>query len=73
MASTIRFRHGNLEKVSIVERRNLMSNNDNRVLSRMGARHLTPEEIEKITGSAATLASVLGTTSPTGPDDKLDQ
>lgn len=51
-----------------------MSNNyDNRVLSRMGARPLTRNEVEQITGGKLTLASVLLTGPINNPDDLLDQ
>src|SRR6185503_15753180 len=43
------------------ERRKLMSNNDNRVLIRKGARSPTEKEMEEITGAANTLASSLAT------------
>jgi hypothetical protein len=51
-----------------------MSNeNNNRVLSRMGARPLTRNEVEQITGGKLTLASVLLTGPINNPDDLLDQ
>jgi len=46
-----------LEKASDTERRKLMSNNDNRVLIRKGARPLTQIEIDEVTG--ASLPSIL--------------
>ena len=52
------------------------NNNDVRVLSRMGARDITPAEAEQITGSSAfipTLLSVIVThTSTGGTDTRLD-
>jgi hypothetical protein len=51
-----------------------MSNhNDNRVLSRMGARQLTPNEVERVAGGKLTLASVLLTAPVSNPDELLDQ
>jgi hypothetical protein len=60
-----------------VKRRNRMpnDNNDVRVLSRLGARELTPEESEQIGGSNAfipTLLSVIVTHTATGNDTRLD-
>jgi hypothetical protein len=51
------------------------NNDDVRVLSRMGARELTPEESEQIGGSNAfipTLLSVIVTHTATGNDTRLD-
>lgn len=51
-----------------------MSNNENRVLLRMGAHELTQEETEKVTGTGSnlnTFASVTGTAM--GKDDDFDQ
>jgi hypothetical protein len=50
-----------------------MSNNDVRVLNRMGARELTQDESQRITGGANTLASVVGTGTPHHFDELLDQ
>jgi hypothetical protein len=50
-----------------------MSNDNNRVLTRMGARSLTEKEMEEITGAANTLASSLATGPVNNPDDILDQ
>jgi hypothetical protein len=50
-----------------------MSNENNRVLGRMGARQLSQNEAEDITGGANTLASVLATGPVNNPDDLLDQ
>ena len=53
----------------------MSNNNDNRVLSRTGARELTGEEINNITaagGGLITLASVLVTGPVSHPDDFLD-
>ena len=49
-----------------------MSNDSNRVLTRMGARQLTQSEMEQITGGKLTLASVLVTGPVSNPDDILD-
>ena len=54
----------------------MSNNNDNRVLSRTGARELAEEEINNITaagGGMNTLASVLVTGPSSNPDDFLDQ
>lgn len=50
-----------------------MSNNsDNRVLNRRGARHLTPDELEQITGAGFTRASLTGTNTMHNPDTDMD-
>ncbi len=50
-----------------------MSNeNNNRVLSRMGARQLTQDEIEGIYGGIPTLLSVILTSPASNPDRRLD-
>jgi hypothetical protein len=51
-----------------------MANNDNnRVVSRIGAHELTAEEVEKIGGGKLTFASVLLTGPVSNPDEQLDQ
>lgn len=52
-----------------------MSNkNSNRVITRMGARQLTQNEIEQITGSRLnTVATALPTSPISHPDTMLDQ
>jgi hypothetical protein len=50
-----------------------MSNDNNRVLSRTGARQLTPTEVEQIAGGKLTFASVLLTGPVSNPDDTFDQ
>jgi hypothetical protein len=50
-----------------------MLNDNNRVLTRRGARSLTEKEMEQITAAANTLASSLGTGTASNPDDILDQ
>lgn len=50
-----------------------MSNDNNRVLTRMGARSLTENEMEEISGAKLTLASSLATGPVNNPDDILDQ
>lgn len=50
-----------------------MSNdNKNRVLNRMGAHELTPEEIDRVAGARLTLASVIITGPISHPDELLD-
>jgi len=51
----------------------MSNNNENRVLSRMGARQLTQNEVEQVTGGKLTLASDLLTGPISNPDDVLDQ
>jgi hypothetical protein len=48
-----------------------ISNNENRVLVRIGARKLTENEINQVGGGAATTASVLFTNG--GRDETFDQ
>jgi len=50
-----------------------MSNNSNRVLTRMGARTITENEIQEITGGANTVATALPTGTASHPDTMLDQ
>ncbi len=51
-----------------------MSNNDVRVLNRMGARELTPDESQKIAGGIVpTVATALPTGTVHSPDTHLDQ
>jgi len=50
-----------------------MSNDKNRVLTRRGARQLTQDETEQITGTKITLATALPTLPVNNPDTMLDQ
>jgi hypothetical protein len=50
-----------------------MSNDNNRVLIRKGSRQLTQQEVERITGSANTVATALPTSPISHPDTMLDQ
>ena len=50
-----------------------MSNDNKRVLVRMGTRSLTENELQEISGGKITLASVLGTGPVSNPDEILDQ
>jgi len=51
-----------------------MSNHDVRVLNRMGARELTPDESQKIAGGIVpTVATALPTGTVNSPDTHLDQ
>jgi hypothetical protein len=50
-----------------------MSNDNNRVLTRKGARQLTQTELEQITGTAATVATALPTSPINHPDTMFDQ
>ena len=50
-----------------------MSNdNDNRVLSRMGARQLTQNEVERVAGGKFTRASLILTGPVSDPDESID-
>jgi hypothetical protein len=51
----------------------MSNNNENRVLSRMGARQLTPNEIEQVAAAKLTFASVLITAPVSNPDESFDQ
>jgi predicted lipoprotein len=51
----------------------MSNNNENRVLSRMGARQLTPKEIEQVAAAKLTFASVLITAPVSNPDESFDQ
>ena len=51
----------------------MSNNNDNRVLSRRGARQLTSDELEQINGARAfTRASLTGTNMMHSPDTDMD-
>jgi hypothetical protein len=51
-----------------------MSNNDNRVLIRKGARPLTQIEIDEVTGAILpSILSVIRTNSPSGSDFTTDE
>jgi len=52
----------------------MSSENNNRVLSRMGARQLTQNEIEQVTGARiSSLLSVIITGSEGNRDERLDE
>jgi hypothetical protein len=53
--------------------KSMSNNNENRVLSRMGARQLTQNEVEQVAGGKITFASELLTGPVSNPDDVLDQ
>ncbi|HEX3155583.1 MAG TPA: hypothetical protein VHV32_13210 [Candidatus Angelobacter sp.] len=50
----------------------MSNNNENRVLSRRGARQLTSDELEQITGGGITRASLTGTNAMHSPDTDMD-
>lgn len=50
-----------------------MSNENNRVLIRMGARQLTTAELEEVAAAKLTLATDLPTGPINNPDEMLDQ
>jgi len=50
-----------------------MSNDNNRVLIRKGARQLTQNETEQITAAANTVATALPTSPISHPDTMFDQ
>jgi hypothetical protein len=49
-----------------------MPNDNNRVLTRKGARQLSQNEIEQTAGASATLLSVIVTNTAGNPDQRLD-
>ena len=51
----------------------MSSNNNNRVLTRKGARRLSAQEIEQITGGKITPLTLMLTGSPSGMDETPDQ
>jgi len=51
----------------------MSNNNENRVLSRMGARQLTHNEAEQVAGGKLTFATALITGTTNSPDDTFDQ
>ena len=51
----------------------MSSNNHNRVLTRKGARRLSAEEIEQITGGKITPLTLMLTGSASGMDESPDQ
>jgi hypothetical protein len=58
---------------SEIGKENFMSNNHNRVLSRVGARPLTEKELEEIAGGLIPTRLTLLVTGPTShPDQSLD-
>jgi hypothetical protein len=54
------------------EKGDIMPNDNNRVLTRRGARQLSQDEIEQTSGAAATLLSVIVTNLAGNPDQRLD-
>jgi hypothetical protein len=50
-----------------------VSNEDNRVLTRRGARRLSAQEIEQVTGGKITPLTLMLTGSPSGTDESPDQ
>jgi hypothetical protein len=53
--------------------KSMSNNNKNRVLSRMGARQLTSNEMEQVAAAKLTFASVLLTAPVSNPDETFDQ
>jgi hypothetical protein len=49
-----------------------MSNENNRILTRRGARQLSENEMEQTGGAGATLLSVIRTGTAASPDQRLD-
>ena len=63
---------GDWEKANL-KRRKLMSNNDNRVLIRKGARKLSQEELDGVSGGLIpTRLSTLVTGTSSNPDQSFD-
>jgi hypothetical protein len=57
-----------------LKRRKIMSNNDNRVLIRKGARPLTQKEIDGVAAARLpSILSVIRTNSPSGSDFTTDE
>lgn len=50
----------------------MSDHNNNRVLGRTGARQLTSDELEQITGAGFTRASLTGTNAMPSPDTDMD-
>ena len=50
----------------------MSNNNENRVLSRMGAHQLTSDELDQIQGAGFTRASLTGTNTMHSPDTDMD-
>jgi len=50
----------------------MANNNNNRVLGRVGARQLTQNEVEQVTGGRITRASLIVTGSVSAPDENID-
>ena len=48
------------------------NDNDNRVLSRIGARQLTRNEMDEVTGGSSTLMTLILTGSISNPDRHVD-
>jgi len=53
--------------------KSMSNNNDNRVLTRMGARQLTRNEIDQVAAAKLTFATALVTGPVSNPDDSFDQ
>jgi hypothetical protein len=51
----------------------MSNNNEKRVLSRMGARQLTHNEVEQVAGGKLTFATALITGTTNNPDGTFDQ
>lgn len=51
----------------------MSNNNNNRVLTRRGARRLSAEEIAQVTGGKITPLTLMLTGSPSGTDETPDQ
>jgi hypothetical protein len=57
-----------------LKKEELMSNNNNRVLIRKGARPLTLNEVDEVTGAILpSILSVIRTNSPSGSDFTTDE
>ena len=50
----------------------MSTNDENRVLTRRGARQLTSDELEQIAGAGFTRASLTGTNTVGSPDTDMD-
>ena len=63
---------GYLERLNLFERRNLMTEPDNRVLIRTGARILTEAEMAKIGGAFSTSVIITDVATNFGQDFSVD-
>ena len=61
------------ERENTEKEKSMSNNSENRVLSRMGARQLTQNEVEQVAGGKLTFATALLTGPANNPDETFDQ